>query len=44
MQLLIEGGSYSRGAFINFRLILDGVIHKVGARTTGLRRLHFDFE
>ena len=28
MQLLIEGGSYSRAAFINFGPILDGVIHK----------------
>ena len=28
MWLLIEGGSYSRVAFINFRPILDSVIHK----------------
>ena len=27
MQLLIEGGPYSGVAFINFRLILDSVIH-----------------
>ena len=28
VRLLIEGGSYSRAAFINFGPILDGVIHK----------------
>ena len=28
VQLLTEGGSYSRAAFINFGPILDGVIHK----------------
>ena len=28
VPLLIEGGSYSRAVFINFRLRLDGVIHK----------------
>ena len=28
VRLLIEGGSYSRAAFINFGPILEGVIHK----------------
>ena len=28
VRLLIEGGSYSRAAFINFGPILDSVIHK----------------
>ena len=28
VRLLIEGGSYSRAAFINFGPILDGIIHK----------------
>ena len=29
VRLLIEGGSYSRAAFINFGSILDVVIHKI---------------
>ena len=29
VRLLIEGGSYSRAAFINFGQILDAVIHKI---------------
>ena len=28
VQLLIEGGSYSRAAFINFGPMLGGVVHK----------------
>ena len=33
MWLLIEGGSYSRAAFINFRPIFDSVIHKKNLST-----------
>ena len=32
VQLLIEGSSYSRAAFINFGSILDGEIHKIAAQ------------
>ena len=39
--LLIEGGSYSRAAFIYFRPILDVQSTKIVAQKTGLQRLHF---
>ena len=42
VQLPIEDCSYSRAAFTNFALTLDGVLHKIVVQKTGLRRVHFE--